>query len=90
MHRIPFVRSLIAASIAATLAACNPVSPVSAAPATSSALATPAASAVAGRASAVDFSEIVERYGPAVVNVSVTGKAPRGPQDAASEEALRE
>jgi serine protease Do len=26
----------------------------------------------------VDFSDIVERYGPAVVNVSVTGRAPRG------------
>jgi serine protease Do len=87
MHRIPFVRGVIAASIAATLAACSPVSPASAAPAPSSVLVAPAAAA---RASAVDFSDIVERYGPAVVNVSVTGKAPRGPQDAAADEALRE
>jgi serine protease Do len=34
---------------------------------------------VPGVASATDFSGIVDRYGPAVVNISVTGKAPRVP-----------
>ncbi len=109
MHRIPFARGAIAASIAAMLAACSPVPPASAAstpivattpaaapaasPAVAPALApalAPAATRGGARAAAVDFSEIVERYGPAVVNVSVSGKAPRGPQDAAAEEALRE
>jgi serine protease Do len=40
----------------------------------------------------VDFSDIVERYGPAVVNVSVTGRASRGSRGAepAPDDALRE
>src|SRR4051794_39036679 len=34
---------------------------------------------VPGIAAATDFSGIVERYGPAVVNISVIGKAERTP-----------
>ncbi len=100
MSRLPFARGVLAASLAAALAACSPVSPASAASAPAAALAPPSAAAaqdvrpspgpVAARAAAVDFSDIVERYGPAVVNVSVSGKAPRPQQDAAADEALRE
>ena len=106
MSRHPFARGVLAASLAAALAACSPVSPASAASAPAVVAARPAAAtttattamqdarpsrdAVAAQAAAVDFSDIVERYGPAVVNVSVSGKAPRSPQDAAADEALRE
>lgn len=37
------------------------------------------ATAVPGLATATDFSGIVERYGPAVVNISVVGKAQQSP-----------
>jgi serine protease Do len=47
---------------------------------------------VAAVASAVDFSEIVERYGPAVVHVSVSGRTAKpGPgADPAADEAMQE
>jgi serine protease Do len=40
------------------------------------------ATAVPGMATATDFSGIVERYGPAVVNISVVGKAQQSPASA--------
>lgn len=62
-----FSSKLIASSKAAPLAAASPAPAVSAAPTST----VPPAMA----AHPVDFSGIVEQFGPAVVNVSVTGKA---------------
>ncbi len=86
MKRNVFARSAIAASLAAVLAggylhlehegwgdARAAVLTQDAAPSTA------VASAVPGMASATDFSGIVQRYGPAVVNISVVGKAEQQP-----------
>ena len=53
-----------------------------AAPAAVAAPALPAGTVV----SAPDFSQVTERFGPAVVNISVTGSAKRGSVDAEAEE----
>jgi serine protease Do len=95
--RTSFQRGALAAAIAAALAVGVPA--VSGASIFPSRTAEPAATAPAaapvagGRAAAVDFSEIVDRYGPAVVNVSVSGRGPRADQAAQGmpdDEALRE
>jgi serine protease Do len=93
--RNPVSRTALAAAIAAALVA--GVAGVAGASLPAAALPAAAGDAkstmqVAAVASAVDFSEIVERYGPAVVHVAVTGRAARpGPgADPAADEALQE
>lgn len=49
------------------------------------AAAQPAAPITSGRAGVPDFSQIVERYGPAVVNVSTTGTSNAGAEGAPSQ-----
>ena len=83
MNRNIFTRSVLAASIAAATVGgylhfekdAQAAVVEQAAPAPSTAVAT----AVPGMASATDFSGIVKRYGPAVVNISVIGKAEQKP-----------
>jgi serine protease Do len=84
MNRKTFDRGIIAASIVAALGAgyahfgkaeFGRAEAAVLAPAPSQAVVT----SVPGVASATDFSGIVERYGPAVVNISVVGKAQQTP-----------
>jgi serine protease Do len=85
MKRSPFSRVVIAGAVVAALAGAGHLagvtSPGAAQAATpvlfgssGGAAAAPSGAAVAAPV-AMDFSAIVERYGPAVVNISVTGKA---------------
>src|SRR4051794_21814000 len=95
MNRKNFARSAIAAAVIATFAGAyahygvhydlsgmsNADAAVTApsanvAPPTTT---TPALTVPLGGKSATDFSGIVERYGPAVVNISVTGKMHESP-----------
>ncbi|MBS1156298.1 MAG: peptidase [Proteobacteria bacterium] len=86
MNRKLIIRSSIAAAVLAALAGgyavgAQGLSPslLATKPAAVATEATPAAPATGSVAMAVatDFSGIVERFGPAVVNISVTGKAKR-------------
>jgi serine protease Do len=83
-----FTRGVIAASVAAAFAGgyylslggisrANAAPPTTATPAATVPAAVPAASPAIGVIGVADFSGIVERYGPAVVNITVTGKAQR-------------
>jgi serine protease Do len=97
--RSPLARNTVAAAIVAAFAVLGVHGATGAAP-TPGAQAPAAAVALADGVAAprgvsgapVDFSAIVERYGPAVVNVSVSGRATRaGPgADPAADEALQE
>jgi serine protease Do len=95
MTRFPFARGVLAASVVAAFAVVgvhvSPGASAAAPPAVRSAPPAMTSSAMPVRGG-VDFSDIVERYGPAVVNVSVTGRAARGGAgaDAPQDEALRE
>ncbi|MGB7480863.1 MAG: Do family serine endopeptidase, partial [Burkholderiaceae bacterium] len=88
MHRNILTRGILAASIAAVLAGGYAhfdlpgvrqahALPLLAPAAPAGAAATPATPAVIGPVA--DFSAIVARYGPAVVNISVTGEAQQQP-----------
>jgi serine protease Do len=100
MTRLPFARGALAASLVAAFVAAGAhfapaLTPDARAATPGAAVVAPAASVATGAPAArggVDFSEIVERYGPAVVNVSVTGRSAQrgGPGADAADEALRE
>ena len=86
MNRKTFDRSLIAASvIAISLAGYAHFGTINwgraeaAIPSASSAPSQAVVTSVPGVASATDFSGIVEHYGPAVVNISVVGRAAQAP-----------
>ena len=88
MHRKTLSRGIIAASIVAALAggyAHSGMPGLAQARAAAPLLTTPPAAAVANPAvpasvaPVADFSAIVARYGPAVVNISVTGEAEQTP-----------
>lgn len=85
MRRKIFTRSIIAASIVAALAggyAHFELPGMASAHAALPALTTATPAAASGPASVApvtDFSTIVARYGPAVVNISVTGEAAQAP-----------
>jgi serine protease Do len=92
-------RGAIAAAVAAAFAASGALIASDATDvlprAVASTLAQPSASAApvaAGTAVSTDFSAIVERYGPAVVNITTAGRGPRGAAsgDPSSDEAMRE
>jgi serine protease Do len=98
MIRQRFARGVLAASLVAALAAsgvqlAGASTPFAAGAATAMPPATADTTARSlPAAPAVDFSAIVERYGPAVVNVAVSGRPQRGARggDPAADEALRE
>ena len=82
MSRKTFTRSTIAAAVLAALAtgyAQFGAFGVTDARATAAPVATTAAAVPLGGKSATDFSGLVERYGPAVVNIDVTAKAQQVP-----------
>ena len=82
MSRKTFTRSTIAAAVLAALAtgyAQFGAFGVTDARATAAPVVTTAAAVPLGGKSATDFSGIVERYGPAVVNIDVTAKAQQVP-----------
>lgn len=84
MDRKLVVRSSIAAAVLAALTGGYVIGTRSPAPVSQSAApatAQPAATSNAPRAVATDFSTIVERFGPAVVNISMTGKSRRAQID---------
>jgi len=94
--RSPFIRGTVAAAIVAAFAAlgvhgATGASPTQVARAPVAVVAQADAPRVVS-AAPVDFSAIVERYGPAVVNVSVSGRArSAGPgADPSNDEALQE
>ena len=87
MNRKIFTRSVISAAVLAALVggyshfAPAGISQAQAAVSTRTAAMPPVGAAPLAVAGITDFSAIVERYGPAVVNVSVTGKMQRTASD---------
>src|SRR5947208_2429250 len=88
MNRKTFDRSVIAASVVAVSLAgyahfvkADWGRAEAAIPAAASTPSQAVVTSVPGVATATDFSGIVERYGPAVVNISVVGRAAQAPAD---------